>query len=93
MQLIFDSGGGDHEVDLRVNDPAATVADLAAALGGTPGGGLLVGEHFARGDLALRVAPTPAPPSRSPRERWWWAATPPPAWSWASAPSPAGTAG
>ncbi|HEY8544141.1 MAG TPA: FtsK/SpoIIIE domain-containing protein [Acidimicrobiales bacterium] len=32
MQIVFDDGAGRRDLDVRVNDPAATVADLAHAL-------------------------------------------------------------
>jgi DNA segregation ATPase FtsK/SpoIIIE, S-DNA-T family len=61
MQIVLRDQEGDHDVDLTINSPAATVADLTAALsgvpaGGAPGAGLLIGEHRARPDLGLAEA-------------------------------------
>ncbi|MGH9120024.1 MAG: FtsK/SpoIIIE domain-containing protein, partial [Acidimicrobiales bacterium] len=57
MQIVFDDGAHRRELDVRVNNPAATVADLAAAL--DPAGRaaadrpLLIGELRADPDLEL----------------------------------------
>ncbi len=55
MQIVFAAGAERRELDLRINDPAATVADLVAALdpGGTTNRRLLIGDHLAGPDHDL----------------------------------------
>ncbi|MGH9244762.1 MAG: FtsK/SpoIIIE domain-containing protein [Acidimicrobiales bacterium] len=55
MQIVFDNGSQRRELDLRVNDPAATVADLIAALDprGNPNRRLLIGDYLASPELGL----------------------------------------
>ena len=55
MQILFDDGLEPRELDLRVNDPGATVADLATALDptATRPGRLLIGDHVAAAELEL----------------------------------------
>ena len=53
MQIVFDDGSQRRELDLRVNNPAATVADLADALGDTGERPLLIGDQRADPDLEL----------------------------------------
>ena len=54
MQIVFDDGAGRRDLDVRINNPTATVADLARAL--DPQGRerpLLVGGRLADPDLGL----------------------------------------
>jgi S-DNA-T family DNA segregation ATPase FtsK/SpoIIIE len=55
VQIVFDDDLQRRELDLRVNDPAATVADLVGALdpAGSPQRRLLIGDHVAPPDLEL----------------------------------------
>src|SRR5579859_5745722 len=59
MRIVFSDGSGERELDLQVNNPAATVADLLSALAGGEGErapGLRVGDRFASRDLGLDEA-------------------------------------
>ena len=78
MQIVFDDGSQRRELDLRVNNPAATVADLADALGDTGERPLLIGDQRADPDLELvdavcsrapSSASAPAASSRRGRSR------------------------
>jgi DNA segregation ATPase FtsK/SpoIIIE, S-DNA-T family len=53
VQIVFDDGTQRRELDVRVNNPAATVADLADALGATTDRPLLIGDRAADPDLEL----------------------------------------
>jgi S-DNA-T family DNA segregation ATPase FtsK/SpoIIIE len=57
VQIVFRDGDHRLELDIRVNNPSATVADLADALGdGTGGHTVLVGDHPADPDFELLEA-------------------------------------
>src|SRR2546430_7160363 len=58
MQIVFRGQDGDYELDLMINDPAATVADLAAALPDNAGNSdvLVIGGRLAQRDLSLTEA-------------------------------------
>ncbi|HEY8543758.1 MAG TPA: FtsK/SpoIIIE domain-containing protein, partial [Acidimicrobiales bacterium] len=58
MQIVFDDGAGRRDLDVRVNHPTATVADLAHALGhdGDAPAPLLIDGRPADADLGLREA-------------------------------------
>lgn len=56
MQLVLAGGDSERELDLRINDTSATVADLSVALGTSPGQGLLIGDHVAGAALGLGEA-------------------------------------
>lgn len=56
MQFVFEHDGGQSELHLRIRRPAATVGDLAVALGLPPGPGLVIGRRVAAPDLTLDSA-------------------------------------
>ncbi|MDB5063645.1 MAG: putative FtsK/SpoIIIE family protein [Chloroflexi bacterium] len=59
MQIVFAGVNGELELELRINRPSATVADLDAALPATGGerhGGLLIGDALVHADLSLTEA-------------------------------------
>ncbi|MEA2614964.1 MAG: segregation ATPase FtsK/SpoIIIE, family [Chloroflexota bacterium] len=56
VQLVLAGGDSERELDLRINESSATVADLCIALGTSPAQGLLVGDHVAGPALGLGEA-------------------------------------
>ncbi|HEY2703278.1 MAG TPA: FtsK/SpoIIIE domain-containing protein [Candidatus Dormibacteraeota bacterium] len=56
MQLVLTGGDCERELDLRINESSATVADLAVALGTAPAQGLLIGDHVASPSLGIGEA-------------------------------------
>ena len=58
MQIVYVAGDARRELDVRVNNPSATVADLVRALDPTAGDGrtLLIGDRPADPDFELAEA-------------------------------------
>jgi S-DNA-T family DNA segregation ATPase FtsK/SpoIIIE len=56
VQLVLAGGDSERELDLRINDASATVADLCVALGTSSAQGLLIGDHVAGAALGLGEA-------------------------------------
>ncbi|MGH9112264.1 MAG: hypothetical protein ACRDZN_08205, partial [Acidimicrobiales bacterium] len=58
MQIVYVAGDARRELDLRVNNPSATVADLVRALDPTAGADrtLVVGDRVADPDFGLGEA-------------------------------------
>jgi S-DNA-T family DNA segregation ATPase FtsK/SpoIIIE len=59
MRLVYQDGGGDHEVEVRLDRPDAVVADLAAALGAVGGRGAARPGPGAGGGLLIDGRPVP----------------------------------